>query len=427
MTPTDAAIAVAPQPDFHPLGAPNAPSSALQSALRHAARAGAGQAALRVRLREGPEAAPRLVRQLLEDAGRGQAVFALGPLDLLLPEASAKGVAEARAAIEALLPGAAAPEVTQWTLPGDGGALLALAGEVHAMPAPGPPTPVIAARGLDALADAVPLSAVVRRRPVLALGAPGQLLAGPLRLGLRHAALAAAMGPFGQDADLLRHARDRIARRLLAALAEDGSRRALLGGEAPRRLIVELAPDALPTRGRAAEDVVENSQDAPGGAGMLAALPLLMAARPALLERRRAALAAHGWGLALRGLTAATLTAIAAEQLAADMLLLRWSPELAARASASVIRRLDPTRIILLGCDEEEALRWALPQGIRLYGGTHPELILAAARMAACPQRAQCTRRQCLNRAAATGEDGREGCTNRPLLAATLPEAAQAA
>lgn len=402
MPPHDAAIATAPP-------------TPLQQALRRAARSGPGHAALRVRLGHGPAAALRLVRQLLEEASRGRGIHATGPTELLLAEAAAAAAAEARRAIETLLAGEVAAEITAWTLPADGAALLGLAGEATALPPPAPAPPA-SARGLESLVDAVPLSSVARRSPVLMLGAPGQVLPGPIRIGIRQDALAAALGLPAGERELLRHARDRIARRLLAALAEDMSRRDLLGEGAPRRLVVELPPDALaPDPGEA--DAIE-----PRAPDMLAALPLTLAADPALLARRRAALASHGWGLALRGVTAAALAMIAPEALEADALLLRWSPELAGRGAAAALRRLDPARLVLLGCDEEEALRWGLSLGIRQFGGAHAELILAAARMAACPARARCTRRQCLLRAAATAEAGREGCANRVLLAAVVAE-----
>jgi len=395
---------------------PPPPATPIQLALRRAARNGPGQAALRVRLAGGGVGpALRLVRQLMEEAGRGQDVFATGQTEWLLPEATAAAAAEARRAIETLLAEGPAPEITEWRLPEDSAALLCLAEEVAALP-PAPLPAAASARGLDALADSLALSGILRRSPVLALGAPGTLLPGPVRLGVRQDALAAALGPAGTDRDLLRHARDRIARRVLAALADEASRRALLGSAAPGSLVLELPADAMPYSGETAEAV----EGVPGIPAMLAALPLSLAAEPGPMARRRAALAAHGWGLALRGVTAAALAMLSAEALAADALLLRWSPALAGRAPAAALRRLDPARMILLGCDDEEALRWGLSMGIRHYGGTHPELILAAARMGSCADRAQCTRRQCLLRAAAASEDGREGCTNRPLLATVL-------
>ena len=424
MPPNDAALAAAPPGATLPPGPPVPPASLLQ-AVRHAGRAPAGAVALRVRVTAGPEAAPRLVRQVLEDAARGGGVHLLGPADFLLVEATPGAAREARGAIAALLPGAALPEFTLWTLPGDAPALLALAAEAT-VAAPAVPAAPVPLRGLDALADGLALGAVLRRNAVLALGAPGQMTAGPVRLGLRQDALRAALGPPGADHDLLRHARDRLARRLLATLADDAGRRGLLGPAPPRRLIVEVAPDALPLRGPAPDALAEVAPITVAPA-LFAALPLSAAADPDLLARRRGALEAHGWGLALRNVTAALLTAVAIETLDADLLLLRWSPELAGRGPAAAIRRLDPARLLLLGADEEEALRWGIGQGIRLFGGAHPELILGAARMAACPARAQCTRRQCIQRAAASAAAGREGCAEPGLLSAILPGAEMAA
>lgn len=409
-------------PHTDPAGAaalPPAPPTALHQALRHAARAAPGHAALRVRVTTGPDAAPRLVRHLLDQAAGGQGVHALGPADFLLAEAPAQAAREVRGAIATLLPGPAMPEFTQWALPEDGTALLALAEEAaaqHAAPPPAAP----ALRGLDALADQVPLGAVVRRNPVLLLRAPGEVRTGPLRLGLRQEALRQALGPPGADPDLLRHARDRIAQRMIAALTTEAARRDLLGTAGRRQLIVELPQSALPVRSAGLDEAAEAPPPA-APPSLFAALPPTVAADPDLLARWRVALEAHGWGLALRGVTAALLGAVAAEALAADLLLLRWSPALAGRGPAAALRRLDPARLLLLGADEEEAIGWGLGQGIRQFGGAHPELILAAARMAACPARARCTRRQCIQRAAATTDGGRDGCTERELLAAVLP------
>ena len=266
-----------------------------------------------------------------------------------------------------------------------------------------------------AASQAIPLAQVVRRSAILAASGPQAIGMGPLRIGVQRRALDAALGPLGADADLARHARDRMSRRLLSALAQDEPRRALLGGEVPRGLLVELAPGALP---EATEEAVLDQPLAEPA--MIAALPVTEAADPERLAQRRAALASHGWGLALRGLTAETLGLLAPERLQADLLLLRYGAALAARGPAAALRRVDPARLVLIGCEDEESLRWGLSLGIRRFGGTHPELILAAARMAGCPARGGCTRRQCLKRAAAAEEEEREGCGNRALLAAGL-------
>lgn len=409
MPPSDTALPAGPRAENQ--------ARPLHEVLRRAVRADAGRAALRVRVSGGPDSAPRLLRHLLEDAARGGPVFALSGGDWLLPEADEGAADRAASGIEALFAGRAeALEITRWRLPDEAAALLALAVEAVEPTAP-PLQPSPSAAGLEALIDALDLVPLLRLNPMMHVKQGGSAL-GYLRLGVSNVALAAAMGGMGGDADLLRHARDRLARRLLTTLADEGSRRTLLGAGASQRVLVELSPAALPAADESEETTVpQRNAEAPR---MLAALPLSVAADPALLARRRAALAARGWGLALRGLTHEALGWIAPETLQADLLMLRWSPALIRRSVVTALRRLDPDRIALIGCESEEALQWGLSRGIRHYGGSGPELVLTAARMAACPDRSGCTRRQCLRRAASATAAGRDGCTQPALLAAAL-------
>lgn len=393
--------------------------SIVQQALLNVTRAAAGSVALRVRVTGDPEPALRLVRQVLEDAAGNSGVYSLGPADYLIVAPQTEAAKAARDAIATLLPGIDLVEFTFWELPGDRTALLELAGEATPSAPPAPPA-VAPLLGLDKLIDTIPIGSVVRRNAVLELSEPGKLHVGPIRVGLRHEALRSALGPAGQDSDLAHHARDRIAARMLAALADDNGRRGILGPTPPRKLIAEIPAAALPPRAPALDAMAE-APSVTSDHSVFAALPLPVIADPGTLSQLRGALEAHGWGLALRGITAPLLTTAAIETVDADLLMLRWSPDLAGRGPAAAIRRLDPTRILLLGADEDDAVRWGLSQGIRLFGGNYPELVLAAARMGACPARSQCTRRQCISRGAASSPEGRDGCSERGLLSALLP------
>ena len=100
--------------------------------------------------------------------------------------------------------------------------------------------------GIEALADAAPLPALLRRDGVLHL-APGepQRLA-LLRLRLTAAALAPHLGAAAADTDLVRHARDRLRGRLLATLGDPARRDALLGAMPPVPLLIDLPLSLLP-------------------------------------------------------------------------------------------------------------------------------------------------------------------------------------
>ena len=114
------------------------------------------------------------------------------------------------------------------------------------------------------------------------------------RLRLSRPALAAALGPLAADADLLAHAADRLAARLLPALAA-------WARDLPGWRLLPLPRRGLPPPGAVP--------------GLFGVLPLAAAADPGLAELRQA-LAARGWGLALEGLDAAALALVAPAGLA---------------------------------------------------------------------------------------------------------------
>jgi len=278
---------------------------------------------------------------------------------------------------------------------------------------------------LDGRIAALPLGRVARREALLRLQ-PGEppALAG-IRLFVGTEALATSLGPaIAEDADLLGHAAEALAPRLASVLADPAARRALLGGvEAAVPLFV-----ALPSPGAAkdAAAILGGASDDTGPPfGTVLVLPLsAVAARPEGLAGLRTP-RGGALSVALDGLDAEALSLIApdAEVLAAaDWLALRWSPRLAEeRAVAAALRRLDPARLLLLGCDGAEALEWGSAQGITRFGGPWIRQALAAARRLACAHASGCTVADCAARAAATDAAGRAGCANLPLLATPLP------
>lgn len=233
-----------------------------------------------------------------------------------------------------------------------------------------PPPAAAAAVGLDALLDALPLAAVVERRPVVRL-APGRgpaAAAAAERFVVSRNRLAAELGPAaGGDEDLLRHAADRVAARLLP-----GSVLRSVSARAPVLLPLPLRPP--PARA-----------PRPGLIGVLPLAAAGAAARgaPSLAERR-AGLAALGWRLGIGGLDAAALRFVdlAALGAAADLLLLRWSPALA-RQGGAPLRGADPQALVLTGCGGADAVAWGRNAGLVLFGGPAAEAALPVAEAAA--------------------------------------------
>lgn len=387
--------------------AADAPAGPGPDAIRRALRGPPGRVALRLAAPAGA-AQRRVALALLAEAGqpRGGIVLATAAGDLLLTEADPAAAERAQALLDRLL--GVAPD--RLDLASDGAALLALPAPVPAAPA-APPAPAPA--GIEALADAASLPALLRRDGVLhiAPGLPRRLAL--MRLRLPPAALAPALGAAAEDPDLAGHARDRLRARLPALLADPAARAAMLGQGAPVPLLIDLPVALLP-------DPPPGEGDPPGAPALIAALSL----REALTEglaARRAALHHAGWGLAVRGLDAAALALLAPEALPADLLLLRWSSALAGRAATAALRRVDPARLVLLGCDGTEALEWGLALGVARFAGPWVAALMAATRMGACAHAAGCTRAQCMARGAAATAEGRAGCADPMLLGALVP------
>ena len=106
-----------------------------------------------------------------------------------------------------------------------------------------------------------------------------------------------------------------------------------------------------------------------------------------------------------------------------DLLLLRWSPALMEGAATGVLRRIDPTRLVLTHCEGPEALEWGFSIGIGRYAGPSIDALMAATRMAACRHAQACTRADCAARCNAGAPGGRVGCANPILLGAMVPAA----
>lgn len=219
--------------------------------------------------------------------------------------------------------------------------------------------------GTDASLEALPLASVVERHPVLRLARGREPVVAAERLVVSWRAVAAALGVAATgDVDLLRHAVDRIAERLFGSAVGGGAAAGPLGGlpeRVPVLLPLPLRPVAVP---------------APRP-GLVGVLPLAAAAGPGLpLAARQAGLAALGWRLGIDELDAAALRFVAPGALSADLLVLRWSPDLEGRRDA--LRGADPQRLVLAGCGGPDALAWGQEAGLSLFSGPGAEAAMRA-------------------------------------------------
>jgi hypothetical protein len=305
-------------------------SPPLAHALRHALRDPAGRVVLRVE-----EAAPhrrRVARALLQEGAlaAGGQVLEDPAGALLLVGAEPQRAGRLRALVERLVGSAG---TMMFSLERDGAALLAHA-EGGAPPRPASDGPGLA--GLDAWLAALPLDGLVARRigRIAAEARPAFLRLAPDRV-----ALAEALGPLGADPDLLDHAAQRVARRLLAALADPAQLRGLLGPHRPRRL-------HLPLQGAAGQ--------AAGAAPLVATLPVSAIAEPDF-PARQAELGAAGIGLELDGVEPALPLLDPAFLPGSALLRLVRDP-------GPVLAALDPARLVL--AEEAVGLAPRLPAAL---------------------------------------------------------------
>jgi hypothetical protein len=335
----------------HPVAA-----SPLWSALHRMLAGANARAALRIapegRL-AGPVSRRRMARALLQDAAEaaGGQVFETLAGELLLFGAAPRATTQAALQLGRL---AGLPPAPVWLLPRDSGLLLAWAQDAGLAPPAGPPglaAPTPGLAGLDARLEVLAPERLVRSRPLrrpVPGGGPGVAMAtAGVRLRLCRRGLAAELGTLAADPDLLRHAEDRLAARLLHPLAAWAL-------DFPGLWLLPLPR---------------------GGAPLPAARPGLTGVLPfaslgdAGFGEARQALAAQGWCLALEGPDAATLPLLDLAALPADILLMRWSPALAGRAALAALRRADPARLMLTAADGAEALEFAGRLGVTAVSG----------------------------------------------------------
>ena len=289
-------------------GAAETVATPLAAVLRKQLRGAVDQAAMLLpdlpAIRAGADR--RMATALLEEAvriGGGTVYRTASGADLLCGTARPAAI-RAAGAISRLLDGALAPPI--WRLPEESGELLAWAAAEQLAPTvPRPASGQVDLAGfrlrLEGLgADQILVSNTVR-------DADGQPAG--RQLTLHRERLIADLAASGSDADLLAHAEDRLARRLLPGLGVWAA-----SGQGLR--LIPLPFQRLPPRAQT------------GGA--VGVVPLALADIGALGEQRQR-LRELGWQLAVAGLDAHVLMHLQALALPADLLLLRWSPALADR------------------------------------------------------------------------------------------------
>jgi hypothetical protein len=404
-------------PTTRPSNSPlQASQSSLQDALRRALRDEAGRAALRVDPGEQSEA-QRLVYALLREAAdvKGGSLLEISGDDWLLTELPSFDAEKLQQLLGQILGKNA---VQLLPLPASKNMLAAL------LNAPRPPqfldvpaAEVVSPLELNLRLDQLDLAQVWRRQSIVGITDTRLPRLVFQRLVLERAALRQHLGKLAEDRALMRHAEMVLQKRVLEGLGDEGTRKSLMGGGPIAPLLLDLPPELLPAPSPEMEEGA-----LPAAPGLYATLSLRDAISISGLATRRQALRQQAWGIGICGLTALALSLIDADELPADWLILNWSPALEDTQTLKALRRLDPARLILDGCNGEAALSWGLGQGIYLYGGPWIEDVIAASRMDHCSHAARCLRSECRARGLATSPSGRFGCHKPLLLESVLPE-----
>ena len=97
-----------------------------------------------------------------------------------------------------------------------------------------------------------------------------------------------------------------------------------------------------------------------------------------------------------------------------DLMKLNWSPALTKEAESEKLteklKGIDPDRVILMRCEDETALAWALMHKITRFQGYFIDALTAAKIRKGCPYKKNCTKEQCVSRKAGIAGTQRVGC-----------------
>lgn len=431
---------------------PGAAERMLHDAAERAARHPDGRAALVLHLSRLRPPEPlahhgRIARALLQDAAQrhqGHA-FALGNGDLVLlcdatPDMLALPEVLSRLLrLDAPRPGAL---VSLWHLEQDAIRLLEyaaarLADRIPAATteaASAPPSP-LAIEAIEAALRAAHWSDLTVRRAAVLLGTGSgpEAALRPLfyEVSVDIAGLEARLDPtcsVSADLCLSAHLARRLDANLLAALTEELGRGGPL--DATHRISLPFHLNLTPPTLLSAEFAAFARRCREAGKPLGAEVSLVEASTdPSALDEARRRSADAGWSLVLDGVSHLALLLTRPWMLGAEFVKLDWSPMLPRLAPTedaelgAALRATGPSRIVLTGAVDEEAVRWGTAHGIRRFQGDHVDAMLAAARLLGCPAASGCSLRQCAERGAATGVAGRRFCHRSDLLDAATPPA----
>jgi hypothetical protein len=380
----------------------------------------------------------------MEDAAQRQAgqVFALHNHDLLLLFRVDNGDCRLAATLARLFQ-ADVPDpaglTTLWSLEWDGAALLryAQARVLDALPDPAYAEPRGSVQTIDALESVIEHSRItdLTHRQAAVLLMPGrEARLQPLfrEISFSVAMLEARIAATGQahaDPFLFRHLASRLDARMLDVLRRDlqanGPLTAGARGMGPmlhlNLTLSGILSDPFAQFAAACRAI---------GAQVGVEIPLVEAcADPEAFVAARIRLRFAGLSLVLDGVSHHALMLTTPAVLEPDLVKLDWSPQLpeAGAMVAQAVAALGESRVVLHRAETEDALSWGLAHGIRRFQGRWVDTMLAASRMGACESGRQCSLRQCVERASATGPAGRAGCGNPALLDAASPRAARSA
>ena len=408
----------------------NAADVLLRHAIERDVRSGQDRAVLALHLSQMPAPGPRpyhrrIAKAMLDDAGRDHAgqVLARGNADVVLI-CDPAGAAQIRDVLTRLFRTDAPLNdrlLSLWRLPDESGAVEAylsrtaapVAAAAEPMAAPGAIGAMAALVGTGRLTDFI-------RRQIAVQIVPGGIkpLFRELSFSIEamNARLHASEDPEA-DPYLFRHLANRLDTRMIDLLAQELSR----PGTPPPApaLHLNLSVSAILSPGfLRLREAAERS-----GASLGIEVALVDACADSLaFGAARMVLRAHGCRTVIDGIDHQALLMTQPEGLETDLVKLDWTPRMLdvpsreRRQIADAVRRIGPRRLVLHRVESGAALAWGLDHGIGQFQGRHMDALLAAGRLASCPQAAECTLRQCIDRAAATGAAGRAGCRNTARL-----------
>lgn len=97
-----------------------------------------------------------------------------------------------------------------------------------------------------------------------------------------------------------------------------------------------------------------------------------------------------------------------------DLMKLNWSPALlqsaASQKLAENLKSVNPDKLIMMRCEDETSLAWALMHKITRFQGYFIDDLTAAKIRKTCPERKNCTKQQCSSRKACIAKSQRAGC-----------------